>query len=101
MSQVQQERLVFLLISHCTAHCIKYYNKSWYLRNVLTLSVMFYLQASTQRVQSYSLLPMEKRLDSPQSSRCGSPEDSYVSFKTKKIIHTNALIKQDTFEVLT
>lgn len=61
--------------------------KSLALEFVFNVTLLFCLQTSTtprHMPQKHSLLPiseLEKRLDSPESLSCGSPEDSYVSFK--------------------
>lgn len=55
--------------------------------------------------QKHSLMPiseLEKRLDSPESLSCGSPENSYVSFKiVEGINEAKQLFKGADFKMLT
>lgn len=75
---------------------------SGYSSDVFTVTVMFYFQVSTtprHMPRTHSLLPiseLEKRFDSPETSRCSSPGDAYVSLR-----HLEGLTKQGTYDVLT
>lgn len=106
MSRAKQKNLLFSLWATKNMHKESCRTSKQTLEWVLVSSIyccsIICLQASTTSrlmSQKQSLLPvseLEKRLDSPDSSSCGSPEDSYVSVKTKKIWKNKLPYDQET-----